>query len=135
MQDLQYRGGVHAANYYDDDDEGDGYSARANAGYPSQVRAVRENMGYRLGGRNLPKTDQRHKLDDLHETRILEEAVPPGPRCFGDRILNEPRPPVAVYQLPRGTKSYDGSTNPSDWLTDYIHAVHVAGGNRRWAIR
>ena len=92
-------------------------------------------MGSRLGGRNLPDGDQRHRLDDLHESRILEEAVPPGPRCFGDRILDEPRPPMAIYQLPRGTKSYDGSTNPSDRLTDYIHAVHVAGGNRRWAIR
>ena len=40
-QDLQYRGGVRAADYYEDeeDDEGDDYLARANAGYPLQVRA------------------------------------------------------------------------------------------------
>lgn len=48
--------------------------------------------------------------------------------------MNEPKP-EGTYQLPRGTKSYDGSTNPDDWLTDYAHAVHIANGNLRWAIR
>ena len=39
------------------------------------------------------------------------------------------------FQLPRGTKTYDGSTKPEDWLNDYVSAVHIAGGNRRWAMR
>ena len=38
-------------------------------------------------------------------------------------------------QLPRGTKTYDGSTRPEDWLSDYVSAVNIAGGNHRWALR
>ena len=60
--------------------------------------------------------------------------MPPGPRCFTSRVLKEPKP-EGTYQLPRGTKYYDGNTNPDDWLTDYAHAVHIANGNLRWAIR
>ena len=44
-------------------------------------------------------------------------------------------PPVRNFQLPRDTKTYDGSTKPEDWLIDYATAVYVAGGNRRWAVR
>ena len=43
--------------------------------------------------------------------------------------------PVPNFQLPRGAKMYDGSTKPEDWLTDYVTAVHIAGGSRRWAVR
>ena len=39
------------------------------------------------------------------------------------------------FQLPRGAKTYDDSTKPEDWLNDYASAVHIAGGNRRWAMR
>jgi hypothetical protein len=31
--------------------------------------------------------------------------------------------------------TYDGSTKPEDWLTNYVTTVHIAGGNRRWAVR
>jgi hypothetical protein len=41
---------------------------------------------------------------------------------------------VRNFQLPRGTKTYDGSTKPEDWLIDYATTVHVAGGNQRWAV-
>jgi hypothetical protein len=52
-------------------------------------------------------------------------------------------PPVRNFQLPRDTRTYDGSTKPEDWLADYVTAVYVAGGggtatgggNRRWAVR
>ena len=44
-------------------------------------------------------------------------------------------PPVPNFQLARGTKTYDGSTKPEDWLTNYVTAVHIAGGNHRWAVR
>jgi hypothetical protein len=52
-------------------------------------------------------------------------------------------PPVRNFQLPRDTKTYDGTTKPEDWLADYVTAVYIAvgggtvtgGGNRRWAVR
>src|SRR5215213_5663445 len=45
--------------------------------------------------------------------------------------------PVRNFQLPRDTKTYDGTTKPEDWLADYVTAVYIAGGgvNRRWAVR
>ena len=47
--------------------------------------------------------------------------------------MNEPS--VPLFQLGRNTKPYNGSTKPQDWLTDYVSSVHIAGGNRRWAVR
>ena len=32
-------------------------------------------------------------------------------------------------------KSYNGTTKPEDWLENYVTAVDIAGGNRRWAVR
>lgn len=43
--------------------------------------------------------------------------------------------PTPGFQLPKGTRTYDGSNKPEDWLEDYVTVVHVAGGNRRWAVR
>ena len=43
--------------------------------------------------------------------------------------------PVPNFQLLRGTNTYDGSSKPEDWLTDYVTAVHIAGGSLRWAVR
>mgnify|MGYP005979871687 CR=1 FL=1 len=39
------------------------------------------------------------------------------------------------FQLARGTKTYNGSTKPQDWLIDYATAVKIAGGNLRWEVR
>jgi hypothetical protein len=89
-------------------------------------------MPSRLGGRNLSHEDQLYAQDFL-ESRLQEEAVPPGPKCFARRILIEPKP-EGGFQMPRGLRTFDGSTNPDDWLTDYAHAVHMANGNLRWAI-
>ena len=47
--------------------------------------------------------------------------------------MNEPA--VPLFQLGRVTKPYNGSTKPQDWLIDYVSSVHIAGGNRRWAVR
>ena len=63
----------------------------------------------------------------------MEEEDIPGPACFASRIRREP--PVPNFQLSRGTKTYDGSTRPEDWLTDYASVVNIAGGNRRWAMQ
>ena len=71
--------------------------------------------------------DIRNKLDRLYVSEYLEEQGPPGPKCFGPRIMNE-QPPSSGFQMPRGSKSYDGSTKPEDWLTDYvIRSAHGTG--------
>ena len=112
------------ANRYDD-----GYSAMERAGYQRYEGA----LGSRLGPRQLSANDARYKLDRIFMSEMLEEQGPPGPACFGPRIMREP--PVPHFQLNRGAKTYDGSTKPENWLTDYVSAVHIAGGNRRWAVR
>ena len=118
------------ANRYDD-----GNSAMEKAGYPRYApRQAAGTSGNRLGVRQLSESDTRHKLDRLHLSEYLEEQGPPGPKCFGPRILREP-PPVVGFHLPRTAKTYDGSTRPEDWLENYLTAVHVAAGNRRWAVR
>ena len=76
----------------------------------------------------------RYKLDKPRMSEILEEQGPPGPKCFAQRILREPTP-GRKFELPRTTKTYDGSTKPEDWLENYLIAVSIAGGNRRWAVR
>ena len=86
-----------------------------------------------MGHRVLEEGDARLKLDRIHMSELVEEEAIPGPACFASRIRREP--PVPNFQLPRGTKTYDGSTRPEDWLSDYVIAVNIAGGNRRWAMR
>src|SRR3954469_3604605 len=44
-------------------------------------------------------------------------------------------PPVPNFQLARGTKTYDGSTKPEDWLIVYGTAVKITQGNMRWVVR
>ena len=87
----------------------------------------------RIGPRMLPNHDVRNKLDRIHNAELIEEEGQPGPPCFADQIRREP--PVPHFQLPRGQKTYNGSTKPEDWLNDYVSIVHIAGGNRRWAMR
>ena len=83
----------------------------------------------------LAPGDVRNKLDRIYLSEQLEEEGPPGLACFGPRIMREPPPPVSQFQLGRNTKPYNGRTKPQDWLTDYVSSVHIAGGNRRWAVR
>ena len=92
-------------------------------------------LGERIGARTLPTGDARYKLDRIYMSEKLEEEGPPGPACFGPRIMKEPPPPVSQFQLGRSTRPYNGSTKPQDWLADYVSAVYIAGGNRRWAVR
>ena len=104
------------------------------AGYPRYApRAPEGALASRLGPRQLPAHDVRNKLDRINMSALLEEEGPPGPPCFAARIRREP--PVPHFQLPRGQKTYNGSTRPDDWLNDYVSAVHIAGGNRHWAMR
>src|SRR4051812_31072169 len=111
---------------------------RYNDGYSEMEYAIHgKNNHYgvqdRILYRDLPSNDARVKLDRLYQSELLEEQGPPGPTCFGPRIMGEP--PVPNFQLARGTKTYNGSTKPQDWLIDYATAVKIAGGNLRWAIR
>ena len=103
------------------------------AGYPRYEGAYGSTLGSRLGSRVLAPSDARYRLDRIYMSEMLEVQGPPGPACFGPRIMNEP--PVRHFQLNRGARTYDGSTKPEDWLTDYVTAVNIAGGNRRWAVR
>jgi hypothetical protein len=79
------------ANRYDD-----GYSAMEKAGYPRYEGA----LGSRLGPRQLSPNDARYKLDRIYMSEMLEEQGPPGPACFGPRIMREP-PGEALSVEPR----------------------------------
>ena len=91
-------------------------------------------LGSRIGCRQLGPNDARYKVDRLRLSEILEEQGPPGPICFGPRIMRE-LPPRHNFELPRSMKMYDDSTRPKDWLQNYLTVVNIAGGNRRWAVR
>ena len=84
---------------------------RYDDGYPAMERAVYTRfrdlasegaLGARLGTRQLPAHDVRNKLDRIYLSELLEEQGPPGPACFGPRIMKQA--PVPNFQLPRGAK-------------------------------
>jgi len=62
-----------------------------------------------------------------------DEEGEAGPPCFGHRIRTEKFP--KGFTLPRDTPKYNGAVKPEDWLSDYLTAVRIAGGNRRVAVR
>ena len=114
----------------EEDHYDDGDSARERAGFSRKVRGA---LGERLGYRDIPEGDMRHRLDQVYMSAIVEEEGPLGPKCFTRRITEEM--PVPGFQLARGVTKFDGKSNPKDWLYDYVGEVYLAGGNRRWAIR
>ncbi|KAK1618266.1 hypothetical protein QYE76_023783 [Lolium multiflorum] len=100
-----------------------------------RLTAYRNPLGERVGERHLPEQDARHRLDRVYLFEMIKAEGPPGPKWFGARIMKE-EPPVRNFQLPRDTKTYDGTTKPEDWLADYVttpqqhQQVHqVADGN------
>ena len=78
--------------YENDERYDDGYSAMENAGYRRKDGGP---LGSRVGRRMYPEHDSRHRLDRLRMSEKIEEEGPPGPRCFGPRIMREP--PVANF--------------------------------------
>ena len=91
-------------------------------------------MRSRLGPRVLDDpNDGRHRIDQLAESRAIEEESASGPPCFCPRIRNEPFPDN--FTLPRDTPKYSPGVKPEDWLTDYAIAVGIARGNKRVAVR
>jgi len=81
----------------------------------------------------IAKNDARHRIEQLQQDLLQEEEGPAGPACFGPRIRQEQFP--KGFTLPRDTPKYNGTVKPEDWLTDYMVAVGIAGGNRRVAVR
>ena len=114
----------------------DGDSALRRGGYLGREALLAEGpLGSRVGVRQVSPNDAPYRLDKLRMSEILEEQGPPDPRCFALRILREPPPQGRPFELPRTTKTYDGSTKPEDWIESYLRAVSIAGGNRRWVVR
>jgi hypothetical protein len=91
-------------------------------------------VSQRIGERvDPPKDDARHRLNLLADSKFDEEESSARPVCFGPRIRNEPFP--AKFALPRDMPKYTGAMKPEDWLSDYVIAVDIAGGNKRTAVR
>jgi hypothetical protein len=91
-------------------------------------------VSLRIGERvDPPKDDARHRLNQLADSKFDEEESSVGPVCFGPRIRNEPFP--AKFALPRDMPKYTGAVKPEDWLSDYVTAIDIAGGNKRTAVR
>jgi hypothetical protein len=87
----------------------------------------------RIGERvDPPKDDARHRLNQLVDCKFDEKEYLAGPVCFGPHIRNEPFP--AKFALPRDIPKYTGAVKPEDWLSDYVTAVDIAGGNKRTAV-
>jgi hypothetical protein len=80
-----------------------------------------------------PKDDARHRLNQLADSKFDEEESLAGPVYFGPHICNEPFP--AKFALPRDKPKYTGAVKPEDWLSDYVTAVDIAGGNKKIAVR
>jgi hypothetical protein len=91
-------------------------------------------MSQRIGEHiDPPKDDARHRLNVLADSKFDEEESSAGLVCFGPRIRNEPF--LAKFALPRDMPKYTGAVKPEDWLSDYVTAVDIAGGNKRTAVR
>src|ERR1041385_616360 len=98
-----------------------------------QQSAPRPDISTRLGPRQIGQNDARHRIELLEKKAQEDEEGEAGPSCFGHRIRTEKFP--KGFTLPRDTPKYNGSVKPEDWLSDYLTAVRIAGGNRRVAVR
>ena len=97
-----------------------------------QQSAARPAISARLGPRQIGQNDARHRIELLEKEAQEDEEGEAGPACFGHRIRTEKFP--KSFTLPRDTPKYNGSVKPEDWLSDYLTAVRIAGGNRRMAV-
>jgi hypothetical protein len=82
---------------------------------------------------NPPKDDACHRLNQLVDSKFDKEESSAGPVYFDPRIRNEPLP--AKFTLLRDMPKYTGTVKPEDWLSDYVTAVDIAGGNKRTVVR
>jgi hypothetical protein len=51
-----------------------------------------------------------------------------GTSCFTGRVFTTPVP--KGFKLPHDQQKYDGSQEPSSWLSDYLQAVRILGGSK-----
>jgi hypothetical protein len=51
-----------------------------------------------------------------------------GASCFSCRVRTTPVP--KGFKLPHDQQKYDGSQEPSSWLSDYLQAVRILGGSK-----
>jgi hypothetical protein len=51
-----------------------------------------------------------------------------GASCFTRRVRTTPVP--KGFKLPHDQQKYDGSQEPSSWLSDYLQAVRILGGSK-----
>jgi hypothetical protein len=79
------------------------------------------------------KDDAHHRLNQLVDSKFDEKESSAGPVYFSPRIRNEPF--LAKFALPRDMPKYTGVVKPEDWLSDYVTAVDIVGGNKRTAVR
>jgi hypothetical protein len=56
-----------------------------------------------------------------------------GASCFTRRINTTPVP--KGFKLPHDQQKYDGSQEPSSWLSDYLQAVRILGGSKEIAMQ
>jgi hypothetical protein len=56
-----------------------------------------------------------------------------GTSCFTRRVCTTPVP--KGFKLPHDQQKYDGSQEPSSWLSDYLQAVRILGGSKETALQ
>jgi hypothetical protein len=87
--------------------------------------------------RNSRKDPQDQKPYDvcthLNETAKSQTAFFLGPKCFGQRIHDEPIP--HGFKIEKNFHQYNGVNRPLTWLQDYFNAVQFTGGSPNVAVR
>jgi hypothetical protein len=68
-----------------------------------------------------------------HSPRIKDDKKEMGALCF-TRKVRKMRVPKG-FKLPHDQEKYDGSQEPTLWLSDYLQAVQILGGTRATAMQ
>jgi hypothetical protein len=69
----------------------------------------------------------------LNEIAKSQTAFFLGPKCFGQRIRDEPIP--HGFKIEKNICQYNGVDRPLTWLQDYFNAVQFAGGSPNVDVR
>jgi hypothetical protein len=69
----------------------------------------------------------------LNEIAKSQTAFFLGPKCFGQRIRDEPIP--HGFKIEKNIRQYNGVDRPVTWLQDNFNAVQFAGGSPNVAVR
>jgi hypothetical protein len=69
----------------------------------------------------------------LNEIAKSQTAFFLGPKCFGQRIRDEPIP--HGFKIKKNIRQYNRVDRPLTWLQDYFNAVQFAGGSPNVAVR